>query len=350
MTSVVELMEQKARTIQEHRWFTPSDELDNQPRVGWLIKNVLPKKGLCVMWGAPGSGKSFAMLDIACNVALESPKYHGKRMKGGIVLYYAMEGNLTERIKAYKISNRVQSIPNLYVKHRTINFRDEYEILAEVEAIKVQLGNQKIAMVVIDTLNRSMVGGNENSSEDMSSVIAGYKMFEDAFQCLVVAIHHCGKDQDRGMRGHSSLLGAVDAELSIKRANDDPVRTLHVGKQKEGDDYYDLFNFKLEQVFLGNTIAWDPDADEDEVDTSCVIVKTNEKPSEARERTRKNQTIFDAAMQTILDRTGERSREDVRAEYYARHPAENVETKRKAFNRDWERWMNVTMKAVNSEN
>ena len=349
MNSVIELAEQKKKQILAFRHYTPADELDSIPRTGWLIKNVLPKKGLCVVWGAPGSGKSFAMLDIACAVALGGGKYHGKRMKQGAVLYIAMEGNLIDRVKAYKIKNRIQSIPDLYIKHRVINFRDEYEVAAEVEAIREQLGDAKIAMIVIDTLNRSMVGGNENSSEDMSSVISGYKFLEDAFQCLIVPIHHCGKDQDRGMRGHSSLLGAVDAELSIQRNGADPIRTLHVGKQKDGDDYYDLFHFKLEQVIIGHTSEWDVDAEDDEMDSSCVITQTDEKPSEKGSKVRKNQSIFDAAMQTSLDRTGERAKESVRAEYYARHPSTNPDAKRKAFNRDWDRWFNSTMKAINQD-
>lgn len=349
MTSVVEMANARMDAMKKERYYVPADELGNLSKTGWLIKNVLPKKGLCVVWGAPGSGKSFAMLDIACAVSRGVRRYHGKRLKQGAVLYIAMEGQLTDRITAYKRANNISELPNLYIKHKVINFRDDYLVMSEIDIIKEQLGNTKVAMIVIDTLNRSMVGGNENSSEDMSSVIAGYKMLEDAFQCLVVPIHHCGKDQDRGMRGHSSLLGAVDAELSIKRNGEDAIRTLFVGKQKDGDDYYDLFNFKLEQVIIGPTSAWDEDAEEDEVDTSCVVVPTDEKPAEKSDRVRKNQTIFDAAMNSVLERTGDRQKEVVRNEYYARHPSTNQDAKRKAFNRDWERWFNSTTKAINME-
>jgi putative DNA primase/helicase len=338
-------------TTEDSHGYITGDALGNQKRVGWLVKDVLPKKGLCVVWGAPGSGKSFAMLDLALAIARGLPKYHGKRIKNGVVVYIAMEGNLRDRVEAYKRKNGLHDgdLKNILIKHSSVDFRSVESVASEILSIKSALAGRRIAMVVIDTLNRAMAGGNENSSDDMGMVIQGFKMVEDYFKTLVAPIHHCGKDQERGMRGHSSLLGAADAEISINRNGDDPIRTFKVGKQKDGQDHYDLFNFRLGVVELGKTSEWDEDAEPDEVDISCVIEPTEDKPVENRERTRKNQTIFDASMQTVLERTGERSKEDVRAEYYARHPAENSESKRKAFNRDWERWMNVTMKAINSE-
>ena len=32
----------------------------------------------------------------------------------------------------------------------------------------------------------------------------------------VLLVHHSGKDEAKGMRGHSALLGALDAELAIE--------------------------------------------------------------------------------------------------------------------------------------
>lgn len=331
--------------------YMSGDALGLQKRVGWLIKDVLPKKGLCVVWGAPGSGKSFAMLDVAMAVARGLPKYHGKRIKKGVVVYIAMEGNLRDRVEAYKKRNQLHEgdLKNLLVKHSTVDFRSVESVASEILSIKAALGGRKLAMIVIDTLNRAMVGGNENSSDDMGMVIQGFKMVEDYFKTLVAPIHHCGKDQERGMRGHSSLLGAADAEISINRNGDDPIRTFKVGKQKDGQDHYDLFNFRLDVVELGKTAEWDEDAEPDEIDRSCVIVQTDDKPAEKTERFRKNQSVFEKAMNNVLERTGDRSKELLKNEYYALHPATNPESKRKAFSRDWERWISCTTKAINMD-
>ena len=78
----------------------------------------------------------------------------------------------------------------------------------------------------------------------------------------MLLVHHTGKDQSKGLRGHSSLHGALDAEIAVtyeKRKS----RTLRVGKLKDEDDKHS-FGFRLEKHIVGN--------DEDgEVETSCTV-------------------------------------------------------------------------------
>src|SRR5262249_48248968 len=84
--------------------------------------------------------------------------------------------------------------------------------------IKNQLGGSTPGVVVIDTLNRSLVG-SESKDDDMSAYLAGAGMIEVAFNCLVIIIHHTGVDVSRP-RGHSSLGGTADAQLRVERPKD----------------------------------------------------------------------------------------------------------------------------------
>jgi hypothetical protein len=72
---------------------------------------------------------------------------------------------------------------------------------------------------------------------------------------LVLLIHHTGKDVSLGMRGHSSLLGAVDAELKVTRT--DTTSVMKVTKARDFEDGTELA-FSVESVVLGQT----PDGDE----------------------------------------------------------------------------------------
>jgi len=92
-----------------------------------------------------------------------------------------------------------------------------------------------------------MSGGNfnENSSEDMGAFITQAGKLQEIFECALMVIHHSGKDVTKGLRGHSSLLGAVDTELEIQRQDsvinsaDSSVignAILTVSKQKDGAD------------------------------------------------------------------------------------------------------------------
>ena len=38
------------------------------------------------------------------------------------------------------------------------------------------------------------------------------------FKCLTIGVHHSGKDAGRGMRGHSSLPGAVVVSWKVEKA------------------------------------------------------------------------------------------------------------------------------------
>src|SRR5262249_42468400 len=55
----------------------------------------------------------------------------------------------------------------------------------------------------------------------------------EAFHCVVVIVHHSGWDTSRP-RGHSSLPGAVDAEISVSREGD--VATITVMLMRDGPE------------------------------------------------------------------------------------------------------------------
>jgi hypothetical protein len=63
--------------------------LSTQPR--YLVKGVLPSRGLGLVWGPPKQGKSFWTCDIAMHVAM-GWEYRGRRTKKGIVIYCVLEG------------------------------------------------------------------------------------------------------------------------------------------------------------------------------------------------------------------------------------------------------------------
>ena len=145
---------------------------------------------------------------------------------------------------------------------------EEVEILiADLRGLVKRVGN--IAVVTLDTLNRALPGGDENSSEDMGRAIAAAKRIEEALDCAVILVHHGGKDQQRGPRGHSSLKAAVDTELLVERNGE--VRTVKIEKSREGADGETVLTFRLAIIELGAAKAVDPDAEPEEQITSCVV-------------------------------------------------------------------------------
>ena len=59
----------------------------------WLIKGILPKTGLAVIYGSPGSGKSFAALNMTLRIASGQP-FAGCKTKRGGTVYISAEAGL----------------------------------------------------------------------------------------------------------------------------------------------------------------------------------------------------------------------------------------------------------------
>ena len=221
------------------------------------VKGVLPRSGLAVVWGPPKQGKSFWTFDILMHVAL-GWKYRGHRVRQGPVIYICLEGapGFRKRIEAFRRSklNRPEDPddPPFFLITNPLSLAADVNML--IEDIKRHVGDDTPVAVCIDTLNRSF-SGSEGKDEDMGKYIKAADMIRDAFDCIVVIVHHSPHDGDRP-RGHSSLMGALDVQIAvIKDADDNVVATLELAKDMEVGL---RFVSRLEKVELGKDADGDP--------------------------------------------------------------------------------------------
>jgi hypothetical protein len=242
------------------------DSIKDEP-VEWLIQDILPKKAFCALFAPPASWKSFLALDMAEAIATGRDWMGCRIPQKGAVLIIAGEGHggLGARVKACKIQNNSPDGANLYVIRSQINLRsspEEFEALINSINDLIAQIDEPLQLVILDTLMR-MSGGNfnENSSEDMGAVITQIGRIQSIFSCAIMVIHHSGKDVTRGLRGHSSLLGAVDTELEINRLDsvinsaDPSVKgsgTITTTKQKDGSDSI-VIGFEVVLIEVGTS-------------------------------------------------------------------------------------------------
>src|SRR5262249_3197603 len=155
--------------------------------------------------------------DLMMHIAL-GWSYRGRRVKQGIGVWVAAEGaagvrTRTEAWGQHHLPDRPdQDVPFYMIDAQVDLARDATTLIAD---IKTELGTSAPAVVVIDTLNRT-INGSENKDEDMGRFIKAADTIQRAFGCVVVIIHHCGVSGDRP-RGHTSLSGANDAQIAVDR-------------------------------------------------------------------------------------------------------------------------------------
>jgi KaiC/GvpD/RAD55 family RecA-like ATPase len=227
--------------------------------LAWIIKSVLPRAELVVLYGESGAGKSFLALDL-CAAVSRGVAWQDFKTTPGRVIYVCAEGagGFRNRLNAYARENDVDLSTLPSVVAGAPNLVEVDDVLDLTKAI---CEKGKADLVVIDTLAATTPGADENSGQDMGKVLAHCKAMHKATGALIVLIHHSGTDASKGARGWSGLKAAADAQIQVTREGD--FRTVKIEKMKDGSDGKE-WTFKLSPVVLGI------DDDGDEI-TSCVI-------------------------------------------------------------------------------
>ena len=199
----------------------------------WLIDDVIEADSTAMIFGDPGSGKSFVALDWACRIASGTP-WRGFEVEQAPVGYILGEGQagLGRRIKAWQEHNGISldKMP-IHAAH-AVPMPDELELASLIRDIAEEIGQP--ALVVVDTLARNFGPGDENNTQDMSRFIAACDRVRRAFGCTILIIHHTGHGEKTRARGAMALKAALDAEYRLERNADDRI-LLAATKMKDAE-------------------------------------------------------------------------------------------------------------------
>ncbi len=316
-----------------------------------FVEGLLIETAMSVVYGPSNCGKTFFMTDLAMHVAT-GRAWRGKEIEPGGVVYCALEGGhgISNRIAAFKREHGPEGVEVPFaVVPVAINLLDpnaDRERLVEAVKAAAEHMGVPVKLIVIDTLSRALAGGNENAPDDMGALVASADYIRQALKAHICFIHHSGKDQAQGARGHSLLRAATDTEIEISRADNDSPSVAKVTKQRELE-IEGNFVFTLRQVELGKNRRGKPV-------TSCVVEASDAAVSACPARIPEGARIaFDALCEAIIasgttaghSGTSAGHLRDIppnvravpvdlwRQEFYARSHADSPEAKRKAFQR-----------------
>jgi predicted transcriptional regulator len=215
------------------------DDLINAPDPAFLIDQLLPEKSLAVLVGAPGVGKTFLALDLALCICTNI-NCLGYETQVGQVIYITSEGlsGLKLRLLAWEHYHGVE-VKNFGYITEAPQLLDENESEWLIKSIKAS-NLLKPALIVIDTLARHMVGGDENSSLSMGEFVANVDKLRNAFNCAVIIVHHTGKKRTNSFseRGSSALRGAADTMLLMDKNKNEISITCE--KQKDSEPFEEI--------------------------------------------------------------------------------------------------------------
>ena len=197
-----------------------------------IIEGLIFENTKVVIYGQPGSGKTFIALDMALSISTEK-KFLEKSVKGGGVLYLSGEGHagIKKRIIAWEKHNETKEAERFYLCPDALDLTNE----KVVDELIRQISSKKIApkVIVVDTLAMYMHDADENSSMEMGAFLRGCEKIKKVFKCTILIVHHSGKSAGSGERGSSALRGGADTMLEVTEKAGKI--TLSCDKQKDAE-------------------------------------------------------------------------------------------------------------------
>ena len=329
-----------------HNRFICADEILSEkitpPK--WVIKHLLEKDTLAMMYGASGSGKSYVAIRLAVSVALGCD-FHNHQTKQNAVVYMCGEGyrGVKDRLRAIALNEGLSGIPGLYLTNRITDFSSADDIRATVKEIEDQ--GIKPGVILIDTLARASGSFDENSTADMNKFVKACDFIRGKFGCVVMPIHHTGKGDKSSARGSSVLRAAMDVEVMVEHVGTG--LTITSTKSKDGEPFEKL-GFAFKRINFG---VFDEDNDElysNVIEPSDEVIEQDAKGGKVSPSGKKVLSAFEEVFEDAQMRTPSPAKftqqmgldcpaeglliEDVREHFY-RMNAGVQDTKKKTFQR-----------------
>lgn len=238
----------------------------------FLVQNFLLAQSLFVVYGESNSGKTFFILDLALAIA-SGGVWRGLAVRKGLVVYVAGEGaaSVRNRVAAkLRVHSLSKDIPFALIGE-PVSLLEANSVASVIETIhraESECGERAV-LVIFDTLARSLIGGDENSAQDIGVVVAAADRIRTATGAAVCLVHHSGKDPSKGARGSNALRCAVDTEILVEGQTG--TRNAVTAKQRDlpiGASY----PFELRVVELSDGV------------TSCVVEPLATAPSPLRRK------------------------------------------------------------------
>lgn len=188
------------------------------PEQVYLVDRLVPDAGFTIFSGAPGSYKTFALLELARCVANGQPFLgYFETHQANVLLVDEENGErlLQQRMRLMDVA---EHLPIFYTPTTGFMLTDE-----NVEAAVAKCHEYNIRLVIIDSLVR-VHGMSENDAKEMATVSRQLRKFTEN-NIAVIVTHHTRKRGNfhggagEAMRGSSEILAAADGHIGVSRKN-----------------------------------------------------------------------------------------------------------------------------------
>lgn len=214
-----------------------------QTRPAELIKDFVPSRGVMVLAGAPGTGKSFTALSWAAAVA-EGAQWFGHATRQASVVYVLGEGvsGFGRRVEAWEKVNARPMSEQVYFLDG-LAFGLDLKDGATVQRLIAAIAHVQPGLIIFDTFSMLATVSNENDNAEVAGVMANVNRIVQATGATALLIHHLTKSTG-SVRGASAFVGNADTVVIAAKDTDAKAEpgdfllstdVYHGGKQRDSE-------------------------------------------------------------------------------------------------------------------
>ena len=189
-------------------------DLDPPPRA-WEVHTFASRGTVTLLTAPTGAGKTVLALQIAAALAT-AEDVAGMTCRRGRALYLDAENGsaiMAERVKASHLDREGFDYVDLR-RHRG----GRIDATAGLDELACALEYWRPSLAVLDSLRRLAPSSNEDSSEDMASVVGGLgQVAHDTNTALVLIHHQSNKRNAAKVRGSSAIEDQCDTSFYLER-------------------------------------------------------------------------------------------------------------------------------------
>ena len=252
------------QSIQKWPAFYLSDAYEKRQPLEHIVGNIFQLPSLNIVYGSPGSFKSFLLAYLACCVAggkdwlppFGDPGGKGEPVSQGGVIWIDFDNGRHRTLDRFKALGNAMNLPGdvpLKIYSMPVPVLDARDP-NQIDELTLMIALQDTKLVIFDNL--AMISGNadENSAE-MAKIFNNLRRISEDTRIAVVVIHHPrkgsqmqGREGDR-LRGHSSIEAAIDLALYMERSGNNLIVDIKPTKARDSlvETFSARFDFEVDQ-------------------------------------------------------------------------------------------------------
>ena len=211
----------------------------------FLIEDLIESNSLNLLVAPSFTGKTYVAIEI-CRAVLNGEKFLGKQCENGSVIYF--DNEMKEKYfyrRLQKLNFKDENDDFIYYNNIFPDVNDGNEKSLFIQQMKEFVDDYGANLIVVDSLNSSSNGLDENSNKDMRE----YMNFlnEVSAICTVLVVHHTSKYNNpknllrEDIRGASCIFNVCDNVFVIDK--DEETRNFKCLKSRNSEKLPESISF-----------------------------------------------------------------------------------------------------------